>query len=158
LGWRPPPIPFLGPPACSMACAIIAELHSGLLQDLAGCTGVHFQGLRAAAAFLRRGGCDATITKRLCRVDDAFSISRHITCVSADRLRWQVWQELAKLEEVAKELKEKAAKEEAAAVQEKTVKEEATKEEAAKELSREGAEGRRGEGREGGDRRGEGEG
>jgi hypothetical protein len=73
-----------------MSAEIIAKLHSDLLMDLAAVTGVHHQGLRAAAGHLRKCGMPARILKKMVRLDDAFAVSRHITCVSAKVMRHEV--------------------------------------------------------------------
>jgi hypothetical protein len=75
-----------------MAGALIAALHSDVLRDLAQCTGQHFQGLRSAASFLRKQGLAGNLAKRLCRLDDACCVSRHITAVSACQFRQQLWE------------------------------------------------------------------
>jgi hypothetical protein len=77
--------------AAPMADVLVAALHCDLLRDLAVLMGMHFQGLRAAASHLRCQGLGGALIKRPCRVDDAFSISCHITEVSARFLRQQVW-------------------------------------------------------------------
>ena len=68
-----------------MAEFIIAELHGRLLRSIAEATSMHFQGLRVAAAHLRRQGLlDSRLAKKLAAVDSAYAVSRHITTVSAD--------------------------------------------------------------------------
>ena len=72
-------------PANMDASCIIASLHGRLLRGIAELQGVHYQGLRAAASHLRREGRVSNRTaKRLGVVDIAFSVSRHITNVSAE--------------------------------------------------------------------------
>ena len=71
--------------------AIILELHGRLVRLIAEETGVHYQGLRAAASHLRRGRRVApALAKALCRLDDTFAVCRHITSISAETLVAQV--------------------------------------------------------------------
>jgi hypothetical protein len=68
-----------------MAESIIADVHGRLLRGIAEATSVHFQGLRSAAAHLRRAGLlDGKLAKKLATIDCAFAVSRHITSVSAN--------------------------------------------------------------------------
>jgi hypothetical protein len=80
------------PGLATMAELIIAALHGDLLRDIASCTGLHFEGLRSAAGFLRRTKLiDGAVSKRLCLFDDAHNVCRHITEVSSCQCRRQVW-------------------------------------------------------------------
>ena len=55
-----------------------------LLREIARGTGRHFQGLRSAAAHLRREGLITNkLTKKLARIDDARALNRHVTVISA---------------------------------------------------------------------------
>ena len=66
------------------AASILANLHGQLLREIARGTGRHFQGLRSAAAHLRREGqITNKLTKKLARIDDACALNRHVTAVSA---------------------------------------------------------------------------
>ena len=70
-----------------MSAALVADVHGRLVRIAADATGIHFQGLRAAAGHLRRAGLiDQRLTKSLTRLDDAAAILRHITSVSADEI------------------------------------------------------------------------
>ena len=85
----PPPSPSLVPPCLlrAMAAALVADLHGQLLRELAAGSGIHFVGLRAAAAHYRRARLiDNRLSKQLTRLDDTFAVIRHITDVSAKKL------------------------------------------------------------------------
>ena len=66
------------------AASILANLHGQLLREIARGTGRHYQGLRSAAAHLRREGLITNkLTKKLARIDDACALNRHVTVISA---------------------------------------------------------------------------
>ena len=78
---------MLLPLLCAMAAAMLLELHGALLRQTAVATGVHFQGLNAVAAHLRRqGGCSRTLLRRLGHLDSAAGVVRHITSASSEQL------------------------------------------------------------------------
>eukprot|EP00971_Amphidinium_carterae_P277076 5498625-Amphidinium_carterae.1 len=66
--------------------SLVNTLHSRLLIALSASTGTHYQGLRQAAAHLRRQKAITNAqSKKLERLDDAFNVARHITPVSSDK-------------------------------------------------------------------------
>ena len=66
------------------AASILANLHGQLLREIARGTGRHYQGLRSAAAHLRREGLITNkLTTKLARIDDACALNRHVTVISA---------------------------------------------------------------------------
>ena len=66
------------------AADLVIALHGKLLRNLALSEGVHFQGLRVAAAALRRTGrLSNTLARKLTAVDTAYNVCRHITSVSS---------------------------------------------------------------------------
>lgn len=68
------------------SAALVASLHGRVLRALAQRTGLHFPGLRAAAAHLRRQNLIAPCyLKKLQRLDDSFAVTRHITSAGADQ-------------------------------------------------------------------------
>ena len=77
------------------ACALVSTLHGRLLRGLAVESGLHFQGLRSAAAHLRRSGlvCNRT-ARRLSGIDTAFAYNRHITAVLADQFAIEIMNEV----------------------------------------------------------------
>ena len=90
-GWcfeKPPPCLVFASSAfirmASEAASILADLHRQLLRELSRTTGRHFQGLRSAAAHLRREGLITNkLTKKLARIDDACALNMHVTLISA---------------------------------------------------------------------------
>ena len=75
-----------------MAAAIAMELHGDLLRGLCDALGVHCQGLSQAARRARAGGLlDNGLCNKLVAVDTCFGLLRHVTKVSADRLRGDVF-------------------------------------------------------------------
>ena len=69
------------------AASILANLHGQLLREIARGTGRHFQGLRSAAAHLRREGLITNhCTTTFVRIDDACALNRHVTVISAASL------------------------------------------------------------------------
>jgi hypothetical protein len=74
-----------------MADMLVFEVHGRLLRSIARCTGVHYQGLRGAASHLRRQRIITPgLAKQLARVDDAFAVLRHISCVSSGVLELEL--------------------------------------------------------------------
>ena len=74
-------------PAPSLvSSSLVCDLHGLLLRLIAVETGMHFSGLRSAAAHCRRQRLlPNTVAKKLARIDDAFAVVRHITVVSAEQ-------------------------------------------------------------------------
>eukprot|EP00929_Paragymnodinium_shiwhaense_P086561 TRINITY_DN47061_c0_g1_i5.p1 TRINITY_DN47061_c0_g1~~TRINITY_DN47061_c0_g1_i5.p1 ORF type:complete len:247 (+),score=19.36 TRINITY_DN47061_c0_g1_i5:73-813(+) len=69
------------------AAGLVAQLHGDLLRLIADNEQRHFQGLRSAAAHLRRGGkLNNKLAKKLTVLDDVFGFTRHITSASASIL------------------------------------------------------------------------
>ena len=82
----------LGRTALAMAAAIVMELHGDLLRGLCDALGVHCQGLSQAAGRARAGALlDNGLCNKLVAVDTCFGLLRHVTKVSADRLRGDVF-------------------------------------------------------------------
>ncbi len=78
-----------------MAATLVADLRGECLRDISHSAGRHFQGLRSAAAFLRRGMlAPPAMIKKLVRFDDAFAVVRHITAIGAEDFRKQVCEAL----------------------------------------------------------------
>lgn len=70
-----------------LVLAIIADLHSSALREVASATGERYQGLRSAAGALRRRGLITNkLSKQICRVDDTHAILRHIDVVKSAML------------------------------------------------------------------------
>ena len=64
--------------------ALVADLHGRVLRLISLELGVHFEGLRSAAAICRRRRLlSSQAVKRLERLDHAFALTRHITAPSA---------------------------------------------------------------------------
>ena len=77
------------------AAALAGRLHGQLLRLSARHAGRHFQGLRAAAAHLRRNeNISNRMAKKLTRLDDTFAVLRHITEMSAEDLENELYAEL----------------------------------------------------------------
>ena len=78
------------------AASLALQLHGRILRDLAVHDGRHFQGLRAAAAHLRREQkINNQVAKRLARLDDACAVMRHITVVSAEAFHRELFDQLS---------------------------------------------------------------
>ena len=69
------------------AASTLAKLHGQLLRGIFSKTGRHFQGLRSAAAHLRREELIINkLNKKFARIGDACALNRHVTVVSAATL------------------------------------------------------------------------
>ena len=80
----------------AMAAELTLEAHGKLLRLAAPVGGLHFQGLGALAASLRRAGCPSKrLLRRLSQLDDAAGVLRHITVVSVKELELELEQALA---------------------------------------------------------------
>eukprot|EP00929_Paragymnodinium_shiwhaense_P056375 TRINITY_DN28216_c0_g1_i4.p1 TRINITY_DN28216_c0_g1~~TRINITY_DN28216_c0_g1_i4.p1 ORF type:complete len:279 (+),score=40.90 TRINITY_DN28216_c0_g1_i4:86-838(+) len=81
------------------AAGLIADLHGVLLRHMSSKMDINFEGLRSAAAHARRQGLLSNSTvKKLCRLDDAYSVTRHITKVYAAGFADKVLNELQKFD------------------------------------------------------------
>ena len=84
------------PASPQMAASLILDAHGRAMRDIADLTGKHHQGLRSAAAHLRReGAISSGLAKKLTRLDDAACVTRHITSVSVATLLQEVSASLA---------------------------------------------------------------
>ena len=74
----------------------LASLHAELLRTYSSEVGLHFQGLRAIASHARRHRRLAASTcKKLQRIDDAYSVARHLTIPSCTKFVSELTAELA---------------------------------------------------------------
>ena len=75
----------------AMAAALVMECHGHCLRLAAEVGGLHFQGLGALAACLRRSGRPSTrLLRRLAQLDAAAGVLRHITVVSVAELEQEL--------------------------------------------------------------------
>ena len=59
---------------------MLAETHSVLLRTLADDAGTHFEGLQTAARYMRKHKrMDDGLVKKLCKLEEAYHLVRHIT-------------------------------------------------------------------------------
>ena len=84
-------LPFVSMSVRDAPHQLIADLHGDLLREISAFMCVHWQGLgQAARALRKRNIIDGALTKKLILLDGAYNLSRHITVISANRLRMSI--------------------------------------------------------------------
>ena len=85
------------------AAGLIARLHGRVLRAAADACGTHFQGLQHVARYIRahradgRGPRQAAVVRKLTQLDDAVSLTRHITVASSENFMVEVMAQCTKV-------------------------------------------------------------